>query len=186
MATLAQTYQSIANINLWFKLQTGDQLVLTDIPSIIPLRWTYFAQSWNKLLPQLQQNAPNYVYPDLLAAQLVDFTNFITQQRNSATVVNPLTNIKMLYRFYCIFDSITVNSIKLTIEEITLVTNTTTTVSQYGKNDFITLQNNIISYRDAQVDVLGLTDPTYNSTFNRSPGAAQKTAQVLTSVNSKY
>ena len=178
MATLAQTYQSIANINLWFKLQTGDQLVLTDIPSIIPLRWTYFAQSWNKLLPQLQQNAPSYIYPDLLAAQLVDFTNFITQQRNSATTVNPLTNINTLYRFYCVFDSITITSIKLTTEETTLVTDTTTTVSQYGKNDFIALQSNIASYRDTQADTLGLTDPTYNSTFDRSPAATQKSAQV--------
>jgi hypothetical protein len=178
MATLAQTYQSIANINLWFKLQTGDKLVLTDVPAIIPLRWTYFTQSWNKLLPQLQQNAPNYIYPDLLAAQLVDFTNLIEQQRNSATTVNPLTNINTLYRFYSVFDSITINSIKLTIEETNLVTDTTTVVSQYGKNDFIALQNNIISYRDTQADTLGLTDPTYNSTFNRSPAATQKSAQV--------
>jgi hypothetical protein len=178
MATLAQTYQSIANLNLWFKLQTGDQLVLTDVPAIIPLRWTYFAQSWNKLLPQLQQNASSYLYPDLLMAQLNDFTTFIEQQRNAASTINPLTNVNTLYRFYSVFDSIQIASIALTTEETNIVTNTTTTVSQYGKNSFIELQNNIISFRDSQVDALGLTDPTYNSIFSRSPAPAQKTAQV--------
>lgn len=178
MATLQQTYQSIANVNLWFKLQTGDQLVLTDIPSIIPLRWTYFAQSWNKLLPQLLLKAPSYIFPDLLMAQLTEFTNFIAMQRNSASSVNPLTNVNTLYRFYAVFDSIAINSIKLTVEENTLVTNTTTTVSQYAKNDFLKLQANIASYRDSQADIIGLTDPTYNTTFNRSPGAAQTNAQV--------
>jgi hypothetical protein len=178
MATLAQTYQSIANVSLWFKLQTGDQLALTDVPAIIPLRWTYFSQSWNKLLPGLEQKASSYIYPDLLMAQLKDFTNFIEQQRNSASNVNPLTNVNTLYRFYAVFDSITINSIKLTVEENNLVTDTTTTVSHYGKNDFLTLQSNIVAFRDTQADTLGLTDATYNSTFGRSPAAQQKTAQV--------
>jgi hypothetical protein len=178
MATISQVYQSIANINLWFKLQAGDQLVLTDIPAIISLRWTYFAQNWNKLLPSLKQKISSYIYPDLLAAQLIEFTNFIEQQRNSATKINPLTNVETQYRFYTIFDSITINSIKLTLEENTIVRDTTTKVSQYNKQDFLTLQNNISSYRDTLGDTLGLTDSTYNSTFARSPAAAQKNAQV--------
>ncbi len=178
MATLQQTYQAIANVNLWFKLQGGDQLVLTDIPAIIPLRWTYFAQNWNTLLPQLQSQQSSYIYPDLLASQLIDFTNFITQQRNSATIFNPLQSAKNIYRFYTVFDSISVNSIKLTTEETNILTNTTTTVNQYAKNDFLVLQNIIASYRDSQADALGLTDATYNSVFHRSPAPAQRPAQI--------
>jgi hypothetical protein len=178
MATLSQTYQSIANLNLWFKLQGGDQLVLTDIPAIIPLRWTYLAQNWNLLLPTLQNQVSSYLYPDLLAEQLIDFTNFITQQRNSATIFNPLTDVNTQYRFYAIFDSITISSLKLTTQENTIVTDATTTVSLYGKNDFVNLQSIIASYRDTQADIVGLTDPTYNATFNRSPAPMQRPAQV--------
>ena len=178
MATLAQAYQAIANVNLWFKLQTGDQLVLTDIPAIIPLRWTYFEQVWNKLQPQLLANAQSYIYPDLLQQQLAEFTAFVDQQRNSMSLINPLQNGATLYRFYTVFDSIQINSIQLTTEENTIVTNTTTTVAAYAKNDFLKLKETIVSYRDGQGDSIGLTDATYNSTFDRSAGAVQRNAQV--------
>src|ERR1019366_6897662 len=103
MATLAQAYQSIANINLWFKLQTGDQLVLTDVPSIIPLRWTYFSQNWNIILPSLLAKVSSYTYPDLFQQQLGDFTTFVNAQRNNASIINPLSDASSLYRFYTVF-----------------------------------------------------------------------------------
>lgn len=152
--------------------------MLTDIPAIIPLRWTYFAQNWNTLLPQIQSQQSSYIYPDLLAAQLADFTNFITQQRNSATIFNPLTSASNIYRFYAVFDSISINSIKLTTEENNIVTNTTTVVNHYAKNDFLKLQAQIVAYRNSQADILGLTDSTYNSVFDRSPAPTQRPPQV--------
>ncbi len=178
MATISQAYQSIANINLWLKLQTGDQLVLTDVPSIIPLRWTYFSQNWNTILPTLQALVAGYEFSDLFAQQLIQFTNFVSIEQNNPSILNPLSNISTLYQFYTVFDNITIQSINLTNEEQALLTNATTTVSQYSKNDFLTLQQNITTYRDTQADVLGLTDPTYNATFDRNPVAAQTTAQV--------
>ncbi|CAM6003882.1 unnamed protein product [Sphagnum balticum] len=72
----------------------------------------------------------------------------------------------------------TVQSINLTTQEQTIVTNATTAVSQYSRNDFVNLQQEITSYRDAQADILGLTDATYNSTFNRNAITAQTKAQV--------
>ena len=178
MATLAQAYQSIANINLWLKLQTGDQLVLTDVPSIIPLRWTYFSQQWNIILPTLQSQVSSYVFSDLFASQLIAFTNFIAVERNNSSSVNPLSNAKTLYQFYTVFDNITISSINLTVLEQALITNLTTTVSQYTRNNFLALQEEITSYRDSVADTLGLSDPTYNTTFNRSSVAAQSTPQV--------
>lgn len=178
MATLTQAYQSIANVNLWFKLQTGDALVLTDVPSIIPLRWTYFSQSWNIILPKLQAKVPGYKFSDLFAQQLIDFTNFVNVQRNSATMVNPLSDSSVLYKFYTVFDNINIKSINLTNQEQVLLTDATTAVSQYSKNDFLALQANIVSYRDSQTDILGLTDATYNSTFHRNAQPAQTVAQV--------
>ena len=178
MATLAQAYQSIANVNLWFKLQTGDELLLTDVPSVIPLRWNYFKTSWNTILPDLLTKVSAYTFPDLFAQQLNDFTNFIDIQRNSESVVNPLSDIKTIFRFYTVFDNIAINSINLSNEENALVTSTTTAVSLYTKNDFIALKENIVDYRDRQADILGLTDATYNSTVNRSPVATQMTASV--------
>jgi hypothetical protein len=178
MATLSQAYQSIANINLWFKLQAGDQLVLTDVPSIIPLRWTYFSQNWNKLLPSLQAKVAAYKFSDLFAQQLIDFTNFVEVQRNSKSVTNPLSDSSTLYKYYTVFDNITIKSINLSNQEQTLLTNATTTVSQYTRNDFLALQENIATYRDTQADIVGLTDSTYNSTYNRSAITAQTIAQV--------
>jgi hypothetical protein len=178
MATIAQAYQSIANVNLWFKLQTGDALTLTDIPSIIPLRWTYFSQSWNSILPVLQAQVAGYAFSDLFAAQLIDFTNFVDAQRNNAAIINPLSDSSVLYRFYTVFDNITIKSINLTNQEQLLLTNATTAVSQYSRNSFLALQVTITSYRDSQADIIGLTDPTYNTTFNRSAIAAQTVAQV--------
>lgn len=178
MATIAQAYQSVANINLWFKLQNGAPLVLTDVPSIIPLRWTYFSQNWNMILPTLQALVPGYQYSDLFAAQLIEFTEFINVQRNNTSIINPLSNAKTLYEFYTIFDNITIQSINLTVQEQTIVTNAVTAVSQYARNDFLMLQENIMTYRDALTDTLGLTDTTYNQTFDRSAVAAQTAAQV--------
>ena len=174
MATAAQAYQSIANVNLWFKLQSGDQLLLTDVPAIIALRWPYFRDTWNQLLPNLINQITSYTFPDLFKQQLADFTNFINIERNNSAVLNPLADLSTLYRFYTVFDNITIKSINLSNQENLLLTNTINTVQNYTKNDFLLLQNNIISYRDTQADVLGLTDPTYNSTMNRSAAAAQK------------
>ncbi len=179
MSALTQAYQSTANVNLWLKLQSGDALVLADIPSIIPLRWTYFSQNWNQLLPTLQAQISGYVYSDLFAQQLINFTNFIDEQRNSTSIINPLSDSSTLFNFYTVFDNIQVQSINLTNQEQTLLTNATTTVSQYTRNDFIKQQTNIITYRDAYADIAGLEDPTYNTIFNRSSIAQQYTATVV-------
>ena len=178
MATAAQVYQSIGNVNLWFKLQSGDQLVLTDVPSIIALRWPYFRDTWNSLLPIMLNQISSYTFPDLFKQQLSDFTSFINIQRNSSAVINPLADVSILYRFYTVFDNIKIQSINLSNQESTLLKNTITTVSAYTKNDFLKLQANIVSYRDAQADVLGLTDPTYNSTLDRNPVGTQRAAAV--------
>jgi len=173
MATLAQAYQSIANINLWFKVQSGDALVLTDVPSIIPLRWNYFSQNWNLILPSLLAKVSGYTFPDLFQQQLNAFTSFIDVQRNSPSVSNPLSDAATQFRFYTVFDNIQISSINLTNEETTLLNNATTTVSLYSKNDFLALQANIADYRDRYADILGMEDATYNTTFNRSSVAQQ-------------
>jgi hypothetical protein len=168
MATLNQAYQSIANINLWFKLQTGDQLVLADVPSIIPMRWSYFQTSWNIILPTLEAKVSSYFNPDLFAQQLKDFTSFVEIQRNSTSVINPLSSSDTFFRFYAVWDNIQINSINLSVEEQSVINSTITTVKNYTKNDFLELQSNVIDYRDRQADALGLTDATYNTVFNRS------------------
>jgi len=178
MANIAQAYQATANINLWFKLQTGDPLVLTDVPQLIALRWTYFSQNWNMILPGLQALVPGYQFSDLFAAQLIAFTDFVDIQRNNASLINPLSNTSILYKFYTVFDNIFIKSINLTVQEQTIITNATTTVSQYTRNDFLALQDTIMVYRDSLADTLGLTDTTYNKTFNRSAVATQTSAQV--------
>src|ERR1035437_6453786 len=137
MATNAQAYQSIANVNLWFKLQSGDKLVLTDVPAIIQLRWTYLRDTWNQLLPNLLNKVNSYAFPDLFKQQLSDFTSFIDIQRNNTAIVNPLSDSNAIFRFYTVFDNITIQSINLTNQENTIIQDLTTAVKQYTKNDFI-------------------------------------------------
>jgi hypothetical protein len=178
MSTVVQVYQDIANLNLWFKLQAGDQLTLADVPAIIPLRWTYFSDTWNQLLPSLLKQVSGQEFPDLFKQQLNDLTNFVDAQRNSSTIINPFSDSSILYRFYTVFDYIKIQSINLSVQENTILQTTITTVSQYTKNDFLGLKKNLSSYRDAQADIFGLTDLTYNSTYDRSPIASQKTVGV--------
>lgn len=179
MADSDKAYQASADLNLWYKIRTGDEFVLADIPEIIPLRWTYFRDNWEFIKPNLVQNASNYTDPDFLYSQIKQFTDFIDKQRNSPTNSNPFSDSLTFYKYYAIFDSTTIESINLTNDESTIITNKVATVQAYSKNDFLRIKKDITAFRDSQADIAGLGDTRYDQSVGRSAVPAQRTATLV-------
>lgn len=179
MADSDKAFQASADLNLWYKIRSGDDFVMADLPEIIPLRWVYLRDNWEFIKANILQAASNYLDPDFLNAQIKQFSDFIAKQRNSTANVNPLSDSFTFYRYYSIFDSILIDSINLTNDESTLITNKVATVKAYSKSDFVRIKNDISTYRDRLADIAGLGDDRYNQTFGRSAIPAQRTATLV-------
>lgn len=162
------TYQSIADMTLWFKYRNGDELFLSDIPKIVPLRWNYFRDNWEFIKPQLIERARTYTEPDYLEVQIKDMTDFIDSQRASIKKVNPFSDSSIFYKFYGIFDAVEINSIETTNEENRLIDEALNRVSQFNKNDFVRMRAAALKARDRIADEIGLIDEDYNRVYNRS------------------
>lgn len=178
MATLKEAYTAISNLNLWFKINSGDAMLLSDVPSILPLRWNYFKSSWEYIKPDLVKKVPTYSNPDFLNEQINDFTAFIESQRNSAAKVNPFSDAVVLNRYYAIFDNIEVNSIQLTNEEQRILTDLIAKITYFSKNDFLQIKNSLRNYRDRYTDTINLADSDYNKAYGISSIPPQITATI--------
>jgi hypothetical protein len=179
MATLANTYQAIGNLNLWLKQRSGEPMMLSDIPNIIPLRWSYFQANWQFIKSGLTSLVPSYFNPAYLTSMISQFDTFMTLHTYVPSTVNPFSNASVFYQYYAIFDNIQIQSINLTNQEKLILSNAILAVQQYSKNDFLNIKNTITSYRDAYADTVGLDDPTYNETYNRQAIAPQRSATLL-------
>ena len=164
----AKTHQDISDLTLWFKYRNGDQLVMSDVPKIIPLRWLYFKENWEFFKPDLVAKAASYTEPDYLITQIEDMSDFIDAQRSSTKKLNPFSDQSTFFRFYGIFDAIEISSIELSNQEQQLVQEAINKVSNYNKNDFLRIRASVVKARDIIADEIGLTDPDYNRVFNRS------------------
>jgi len=179
MSVLSTAFFSIANLKLWYNTQSGAKLMLSDVPQIIPLRWTYFRDNLEFIIPTLQKKISSYVYPDQFSAQLTGFINFVRTQRNNPnTNVNPLSNNIVLTEFYTVWDNIEVASLPITIQERNLIQGQVTTVQSYTKTDFINIQDNVAAARDLIADEVGLSDPSYNTIYTRIAVPTQRTATI--------
>lgn len=158
----------MAQLNLWFKVQDSEPLKLVDIPSILPLRWTYFKLNWEFIKPTLIDLIPAYENPDLLSEQIEEFSLFIESQRTSTSKLNPFSDSIVLNRYYSIFDNIEIDSIALSSEEERLIEASIITTNNLSKNDFLNIKNTLRSYRDRYIDTISLWDDTYNKTYNRA------------------
>jgi len=178
MSQLNNVYVAIADINLWFKVRSGDELMLSDIQSIIPLRWTYLKDNWEFIKDNVLDRKDNYLDPDFLNTQVKDFTDFIEAQRHSSSKINPLSGDKVFHLFSAIFDNIPIDDINLTNEESRMVEGKIANVKAFTKNDFLRRRALITSYRDSFADTVNLKDDDYNNTYKRSSVAAQLDASI--------
>ena len=179
MIQSTEALQASSELNLWYKVRGGEDLKLSDMPEIIPLRWTYFKENWEFIKQGIIQNLSSYSDPDFLSAQVKDFSDFIANQRNSPAKINPFSDGSIFHKYYAVFDSINITSIPLTIEEEKIVEARTREVEAFSKNDFLRIKKRMIDYRDNLADISNLKDETYNSTYNRSSIAAQFNATTV-------
>lgn len=178
-ATISGAYQAIADVNLWLKTRSGDNLVLADIPSLVPLRWVYFRDNWDFIKQGIVDGIAATPNPDFLNQQIIDFSSFIDAQRLGSQVVNPFGDSKTFYQFYAIFDNTSIDAINLTNEEVTIMNNEVARVKAFSKNDFVNKKNSITDYRDRTADMFGLSDDAYNAAYGKSSIPPQITATIV-------
>lgn len=168
MAESTKAFTGSADLSLWYKVRGGDQLKLSDMPQIIPLRWVYFRDNWEFIKPDLIKLVPDYADPDFLDSQIKSFSDFIEKQRTAAKQINPFSDGITYNKFYAIFDNINIDAINLTNEEQRIIDARVLTVESYSKNDFLRIKQELIDYRDRIADVGGLSDETYNAVTGKS------------------
>lgn len=162
--------KSISNLALWYKLTSGNQLLsLSDVPEIIRLRWFYFRDNWEFIKQSYVDLIPSYLDPQKLKKQIDTFSRFVESQRVSKSKKNPFDNMSIISKYYCIFDSTLINSIQLTYEERTIITNKTATITSYTRGDFLAIRYELQKERDQIADRANTTDADYNRVFERSP-----------------
>jgi hypothetical protein len=178
MATQNEAYLALSELNLWYKVESGDDLKLVDVPQILPLRWVFFKTNWEFLKPNLIQSISYYENPDFLNQQIKDFSLFIESQRYSKSKLNPFNESLVLNRYYAIFDNIKIVDTPLTNEEQRLVDIAINKVRAFSKNDFIKIKKTIIDHRDRYADTVSLSDLDYNRTFHKSSISSQISATI--------
>jgi hypothetical protein len=181
MSDLNRVYVAMADVRLWFKIQSNEDLYLSDIPSLIPLRWNYFKSEWQFIKQSLIDSADTYFDPDTLKFQIEEFSKFIESQRNVIGVSNPLSGDTSFYRFYSIYDNILVNSINLTNEEESIVRSAIEKTTAYSKQDFVSRKNIVRDYRDKLADIYTLNDEDYNLAYGRSSVPSQTPPTIVNS-----
>lgn len=177
--TVRDAYFAVADLKLWYSEKSGDNLTLSDIPEIIPMRWEYFRDFWEFIRPDVLESADNYAYPDLLRTQANDLTDFINRQKNSQNkAINPFSSSNTLSRFYAVWSNINVSSLATNRQEQRIIDDKLDRISKFIRTDFEHIRDELTAARDELADVVGLSDATYNSTVRRSSVSALKSVKI--------
>lgn len=163
----------LSTLDLWFKVSEGSDLFLTDIPELIRLRWPYFRDNWFLIREQYVAAIPTYFNQEKLRSEILLFDNFIQSETTSRLNKNPFDSDSVLYRFFSIFDLTLINSSALSFEERNIVTNKINYINSLNRSNFIEMRSAFIRERDAIADRVNLSDPFYNTVFNRSSQPAR-------------
>lgn len=164
---------SLSDLDLWYKLTAGEELTLSDVPEIVRLRWPYFRENWEFLKEDYINAISTYSDPQLLKTHIETFTDFVASQRSSGTNRNPFESDAVISRFYAIFDSTLVNSVRLSYEEQQILDNKTRGILAYTRKNFLDIREQLQQERDQISDKVSATDEDYNRVFNRSAQAAR-------------
>jgi len=173
-------YQAINTVNLWYKIRADNELMLSDIPELIRLRWAYFRDNWEFIKENYISQLNTYIDPGLLNSHIIAFDEFIQNQRTLDAGKNPLSNQLVQDKFYAIFDTTPINSLILSYQEQTIFDARVQEITNYSRSHFIALRDTLIQQRDDLTDYISATDATYNETYNRSPADGQVTATTRT------
>lgn len=161
-------YKNIADLSLWFKSKSGDQLSMADVPELISLRWQFIKNNWNEMRLDLLNKLDQFDNPSILKDQIENFDSFVEVQRNSTVVANPLSSSDIFYKYYLMWDALPVEVAPITPVEQGIIDAAVERVNLFSKNNFVSIRNSVIEERDRMVDTVGGSDDEYNAIYNRS------------------
>lgn len=169
MSQLTAAFANISEFKLWLNTKSGVPLNLSDIPELIALRWPYFRDNWDFLLNSLELKIPQYSAPEMLRAQLIAITDFITTQRNNPnTNYNPFAPATILTNFYAVWDNIPISSLPISKQEQDIVDAKISKISNFIVTDFRRIRASVVAARDEIADTVKLSDAIYNQIYVRS------------------
>jgi len=165
--TLDTAYGKLADLQLWFKIEDTDDLMLADVPAIIPLRWAYFRDRWEFFKINLDNRIDDYFEPNILRTHIASLNSFILSQRTSPTL-NPFSKRSILHAFYSVFDNMPISELALTHEENKILLSEVNRVRAFTKTNFVDIKNWLRQARDELADQASGTDIDYNNIYNRN------------------
>lgn len=181
---LKTAFASLSDLKLWFNDKSGNSLMMSHVPEIIPLRWAYFRDNWEFIVDTLRDRVRKYQFPDMLDSSIAEFDSFIKVQRNNQNKkVNPFSSSRIYTDFYPIWDNIEVSSIPLTRQESTAIEEKLKRVRKFIRTDFVNIRANIVVARDNMADTVGLSDDDYNRSYGRSPTRQLRTPKIADITN---
>lgn len=179
MASIVETaYDKLADLQLWYKIQDESVLKLSDVPTIIPLRWAYFRDQWEFFKPDLDSRVPDYFEPDMLRSHIASLDTFIKVQRTSP-IPNPFSRRSVLFKYYSVFDNMELTRLNISYEERLIVEAEVLRVSSFTKTDFVEIRDSLRAARDELADQAGGTDASYNTVFTRNAVPTRTDIRIL-------
>ena len=161
-------YSGIADINLWLKIQAGDDFVISDFPELLPYRWIWFRDNWEFYKDNIVSKITDLPNFSLLKHQIDALTQYISVQRYSKAKINPFDGSVIFHRYYLVWEQIPVDSAPISDREQELIDKQLVRINMFSKNDFVKIKDDIIKIRDQAVDLSSGADADYNQTFNRA------------------
>ena len=135
MAIFDDGFDSLSDLSRWFKVQSGDELTLVDVPEIISLRFNFFLKDWDRIKKDLRKKLLRVSDPEALENAILRFSDFIEDQRSIATG-NPLTDRTTKLRFYHVFNNLSLNSLPINRREREIITDKIVKTRRFTKTDF--------------------------------------------------
>lgn len=169
MDPIATAYAALSDLNLWFKVQSGDQLNLADIPALIKTRYTYIVQNWQALKSDIQTRIAGYSDPARLNGEIVSFEILVNEAVSHKDNNSPLNVNDLLSSYFTVFDNLFISDIGISPAEFLVIKNEINRVNLFSKNSFINIREQMIVGRDAIADTIGGTDVDYNRIYERIP-----------------
>jgi hypothetical protein len=173
MSINEESLKAIADLSLYLKNISGEEMYLSDMPKLIPLRWQFFRDNWEFIRNDIVSRMAEYNDPALLKNHIDEFDNFITVQRSGRVRGNPLSATSSFYRFYAIFDNILIDDVDISNAEEEVIEQEINRVSNFSKKNFENIRDTLEAQRNIMADVIGLSDETFNAATNRGPVPSQ-------------
>jgi hypothetical protein len=159
-------YLKLSDLNLWFSVESGDRLYLSDIQAIIKLRFPYIVENWPTIKQAILSTLDNYSDPYRLQVETAKFSDLVAAQLAGSTVVP--SESSLLAKYFTVFDSIEIASANISRSEQEIIEAEQKRVQAFTKTTFMEMRTYFVAARDAIADNIGGDDADYNRVYNRS------------------